>query len=67
MVRCSKCEKSFKSPTGESWRDNQCKKCWTKPCDLEYNKPEIRVKKMSSPTDLYLDLYTPKEMDNLDN
>lgn len=64
MVRCSKCEKSFKEHTGASWSDGMCNKCWLKAeIDPEYHIPKLIMRKKTNPFDMYLDLYTLREME----
>lgn len=44
-----------------------CRKCWNKGINKKFNQPEIIIKSFFTPMDLYLDMYTPFEMRNLDN
>jgi len=68
MVRCSKCEKSFKEHTGKCWAEGMCHKCWIKPRpDPDYNIPKLVMRLTSNPVDFYLDLYTLREMENMRN
>lgn len=67
MVRCSKCQKSFKQHSGACWDDNMCKICWNKARDLEYNPPPFNTRKMSTEIDFYLDKYTLREKETIDN
>ena len=69
MVRCSKCQKSFKQHNGKNWQDGKCKKCWHKPddCDLTYVPSRINTRLLNTPVDFYLDQYTQHEVLTIDN
>lgn len=67
MVRCSKCEKSFKQHTGHSWKDGMCNKCWTQNRDLKYVPSHTNARTLNTAVDFYLDQYVQHEIHNLDN
>jgi len=67
MVRCSKCDKSFKQHSGKCWIDNMCWKCWNKARKLEYTPPPIQTRMISNPFDMYLDKYTLHEVEKIRN
>ena len=66
-MRCKKCKKSTKSPTGKSWNKKLCNKCVTSP-KLQLGKiviPTYNVRLHTNPVDLYLDYWTRNEMELL--
>ncbi len=67
MVRCSECKNTFKQHTGKCWKDGMCNKCWTKNRRMEYTAPKTNSRRLSTPTDFYLDQYVQHEVQNIDN
>ncbi len=67
MVRCSKCKKSFKQHTSQSWiEDGMCNKCWKKNRDLKYVEPKTNTRLTNTPMDFYLDQYVQHEVRTID-
>ncbi len=67
MVRCSKCEKSYKQHTGKCWIDGICNKCMNSPdaVEITYFPPRTYTRTLHIELDHYLDLYTWQEIRQL--
>ncbi len=67
MVRCCKCQKSFKQHLSKCWDDGMCGKCWKENKKIKFVPPKTNTRILNTPIDFYLDQYVVHEVQNLDN